>query len=296
MSNAHDLQIVKALPQLKPRAADSHKGDFGRVLIIAGSRGMAGAAALAGASALRSGAGLVRIASPSEVQPTVASFEPSYMTWPLAQDDLGQIDFEKARPDLERLVSQSDVIAVGPGLDLSDSLDRLISWLFSHVQTPLLVDADALNSLATQPGILNSRSGPTILTPHPGEFARLTGASVQEIQGDRVEHAAKLARKGKNLVVVLKGQGTVVTDGQHAYINGSGNPGMATGGSGDCLTGVIAALAGQGLTPFDAAVLGTYAHGMAGDIARDQSGMVGMIAGDIVDGLADVFFHIGNEG
>jgi NAD(P)H-hydrate epimerase len=294
MSSAPELEIITAVPRLRPRAADSHKGDFGRVLVIAGSRGMAGAAGLVGASALRSGAGLVRVACPVEVQPTVAGLEPSYMTWPLAQDEQGRIDFARARSELERWIAASDVVAAGPGLGRSPGLDQLVGWLVEHVAVPLVLDADALNALVGETDRLRSRTQATIVTPHPGEFARLTGRPATEIQADRPAHAAALARASAGtLIVVLKGQGTVVTDGLRLYVNGSGNPGMATGGSGDCLTGVIAALLGQRLAPFDAAVLGVYAHGLAGDIARDQSGMVGLIAGDIVDSLPDAFYHLG---
>jgi NAD(P)H-hydrate epimerase len=133
-----------------------------------------------------------------------------------------------------------------------------------------------------------------IITPHPGEFSRLTGKPTGEINADREQSAARLARFD-HLVVVLKGAHTVVSDGTRVYLNQSGNPGMATGGSGDVLTGVIAAMLGQKLAPFEAAVLGVHAHGLAGDIARDQNGEVGMIAGDIVDSLADAFYHLGNE-
>jgi NAD(P)H-hydrate epimerase len=255
---------------------------------------MAGAAALVGASALRSGAGLVRVASPAEVQPSVAVLEPSYMTWPLAQDEHGRIDFARAQADLEHWIGASDVVAAGPGLGRSEGLDRLVAWLIERVAGPLVLDADALNALAGRTSLLKGRPHVTIVTPHPGELARLVGALAADVQVNRTAHAVALAGDASGpLVVVLKGQGTIVTDGARQYVNDTGNPGMATGGSGDCLTGVIAALLGQKLEPFDAAVLGVYVHGLAGDIARDQSGMVGMIAGDIVDSLPDAFFHLG---
>ncbi|HEU5116649.1 MAG TPA: NAD(P)H-hydrate dehydratase, partial [Isosphaeraceae bacterium] len=288
------LERVESIPRLPSRSSDAHKGQFGSILVVAGGRGMAGAAALVGASALRSGAGLVRVACPVEVQPTVASFEPSYMTYPLAIDEDGLISYARARSDLERCLEKADVVAVGPGLGQSEDLRKLVRWLVETVDRPAVVDADALNNLVDQDDVFTNLPAPRIITPHPGEFARLTGKTVAVIQGDREASAAEFAaRSAGNLVVVLKGQKTVVTDGQKVYVNGSGNPGMATGGSGDCLTGVIAALLGQKLSPFDASVLGTYAHGLAGDIAKDQNGEVGMIAGDIVDSLADAFFHIG---
>jgi hydroxyethylthiazole kinase-like uncharacterized protein yjeF len=166
-----------------------------------------------------------------------------------------------------------------------------VHWVVESAKVPTVLDADALNLLAGQTHTLADLKRPVILTPHPGEFARLTGRSVAEIQGDREAHAAALAQ-ADNLIVVLKGANTVVTDGARLYVNTTGNPGMATGGAGDVLTGVIAALIGQKLPAFEAAQLGVYVHGLAGDIARDQNGEIGMIAGDIVDGLSDAFYHL----
>jgi NAD(P)H-hydrate epimerase len=285
------LEPIQSIPTLPPRARDSHKGRFGHILVIAGSRGMAGAAALCGASALRSGAGLVRVACPAEVQPTVASFEPSYMTYPFACDANGLIHLERALPDLERLLAPADVILVGPGLGHSQDTERLVHFLITHTSKPLVIDADGLNSLAGQTELLSGLDRPVILTPHPGEFARLVGKTTADIQSARVERAAALATLSIPLVVVLKGAGTVVSDGKRYYINSTGNPGMATAGAGDVLAGVIAALMGQRLPAFEAAQLGVYIHGLAGDVARDQNGEVGLIAGDIVDALPDAFVH-----
>lgn len=286
---------IKVIPRLPKRSPASHKGTFGHILVIAGSRGMAGAAALCGASALRSGAGLVTVACPAEVQPTVAQYEPSYMTWPLAQTSHGGLDIDDALPDIETLVARANVVAAGPGLGSNNEISGLAAWLLNLPKPAVVLDADALNSLASDTGALAiTRDAPTIITPHPGEFARLTGSPTQEIQSDRTGHAMRFAQKyNGRVVVVLKGHETVVTDGVSFYKNSSGNPGMATGGSGDCLTGVIAALLGQGMSALDAAVLGSYVHGLAGDIARDQNGEVGMIAGDIVDALPDAFYHLG---
>ena len=289
------LERIESIPSLPPRPADSHKGLYGTVLVIAGGRGMAGAAALVGASALRSGAGLVRVASPAEVQPTVASFEPSYMTFPLADDDEGFLQFDAALPALERLIGSADVVAAGPGLGQSKHIQALIRWLLETCDKPLVIDADGLNALSMQKDLLSKISRPVVLTPHPGEFARLLGTDIAQVQADREGHAVKLANVSDSLVVVLKGAGTIVTDGRRVYVNRTGNPGMATGGSGDTLTGVIAALLAQKLAPFEAAQLGVYAHGLAGDIARDQNGEVGLIAGDIVDALPDAFDHLSQE-
>lgn len=285
------LERVDTLPTLSKRRADAHKGDFGSILVVAGGRGMAGAAALAGVAALRSGAGLVRVATAAEVQPTVASFEPSYMTYPLEHDAQGLIRAEPARRALAPFLERSSVLAIGPGLGQSEEIRSLVRWVVESVTLPTVMDADALNALVGQTELLGRLQRPTVITPHPGEFARLTGKTVAEVQADRESHAVALAQ-AQNLVVVLKGAQTIVTDGTRLYVNSTGNPGMATGGAGDILTGVIAALIGQKLPAFEAAQLGVYLHGLAGDMARDQNGEVGMIAGDIVDVLADVFYHL----
>lgn len=286
------LEQVDSITRLAPRARDGHKGRYGTVLVIAGGRGMAGAAALCGASALRSGAGLVRVATSAEVQPTVASFEPCYMTYPLPATDEGLIDYQRSRPVLAGWIERADVVAIGPGLGQSDDLRGLVRFLIEQCERPLVIDADGLNLLAGHSQVLAKRKHPVVITPHPGEFARLTGKDVATIQEDRVRHAAEFAATADPLVVVLKGAGTVVTDGKRYYVNTTGNPGMATGGTGDVLTGVIAALIGQKLAAFEAAQLGVFAHGLAGDIARDHHGEVGMIAGDIVDSLPDAFVHL----
>jgi NAD(P)H-hydrate epimerase len=285
------LEAIEAVPTLGPRPPDSHKGRFGHVLVIAGSRGMAGAAALCGAAALRSGAGLVRVATAAEVQPTVASFEPSYMTYPLPCDSMGQILFEAARPELERLIEPATVIAVGPGLGQSYETEKLLRFLIGETEKNLVIDADGLNALSEQVELLSTLRRPVVLTPHPGEFARLSKSTITAIQADRVERAAAFAAMAEPLVIVLKGSGTVVTDGKRYYVNTTGNPGMATGGSGDVLTGVIAALLGQKLPAFEAAQLGVFIHGVAGDIARDHHGEIGLIAGDLVDALPDAYLH-----
>jgi ADP-dependent NAD(P)H-hydrate dehydratase len=285
------LEAIEAVPVLGPRPRDSHKGRFGHVLVIAGSRGMAGAAALCGAGALRSGAGLVRIATAAEVQPTVASFEPSYMTYPLPCDDAGCIHFAAAQPILERLIEPATVIAVGPGLGQSQDARKLLQFLIDGTDKPLVIDADGLNALVGQTELLSGLKRPVVLTPHPGEFARLSGLSVATVQTERIERTAALASMAEPLVVVLKGSGSVVSDGKRYYVNTSGNPGMATGGTGDVLTGVIAALLAQKLPAFEAAQLGVYIHGVAGDIARDQNGETSLIAGDIIDALPDAYVH-----
>lgn len=287
-----ELERIDVIPKLVRRPRDSHKGRYGTVLAIAGGRGMAGAAALCGASALRSGAGLVRVATTAEAQPVVASFEPSYMTYPLPHDADGLIDFAAARPVLPRLIEPATVVAVGPGLGQSDGIRALVRFLIAEVDRPLVIDADGLNALVGQLDLLAALKRPVVLTPHPGEFARLTRRDVAAVQADRVRAAAEFASVSDHLVVVLKGAGTVVTDGRRYFLNTTGNPGMATGGSGDVLTGAIAAQIAQKLPAFDAAQLGVFIHGLAGDIARDDHGEIGMISGDIVDALPDAFAHV----
>jgi NAD(P)H-hydrate epimerase len=286
------IERIKTLTKLPKRPKDSHKGLYGTVLAFAGGRGSAGAAGLVGASALRSGAGLVRVLCPKEVQTTVASFEPCYMTYPVPDDSDGLAVLEPSKELLQRFLPHASVLAMGPGLGQSSDLRELVAWVVHSVEIPTILDADALNNLSGQTEILSSLKRPTILTPHPGEFSRLTGRSIAEIEADRESHAVALAGRFENLIVVLKGSETIVTDGTRLYVNTTGNPGMATGGSGDVLTGVIAAMIAQKLDPFDAACFGVYAHGLAGDIARDQNGEVGLIAGDIVDSLADAFHHL----
>lgn len=287
-------ETITTIPRLKAREKSGNKGDYGTVLVLGGGRGMAGAVALAAAGALRSGAGRVRIGCPFEVQPTVAQFEPSYMAYPLKDDGTGHLDFPACKKEIETLVGSSTALVLGPGLGQTDATLDLVRWAAQNVTIPTVIDADGLNNLAKMVEIVRKPARPIILTPHPKEFSRLSGQSVEAIQGDRVAQASRFAEEN-GVIVVLKGAGTVVTDGARVYVNTTGNAGMATGGSGDVLGGVIAALMGQGLDPFQASVLGVYAHGLAGDIAKDQNGEVGMIAGDIVDSLADAFFHLSSD-
>ncbi len=274
------------LPRLPDRAVDAHKGHFGLALLVGGSRGMAGAMGLAGLAALRGGAGLVRLAVPEVCLDTVAGFEPSYMTSPLPSDPAGRIAFRARRPIVE-LAEAATVVACGPGMGRSLGLDALVSSLYADLPQPMVVDADGLNALAARPEILPQPGGPRILTPHPGELVRLLGTDRVPPKRREAEAVKLAARLGA--VVVLKGHKTCVTDGKRRAINTTGNPGMATGGSGDVLTGLIAALACQGLSPFDAARLGVYLHGLAGDLAAAELGQQSLIASDLVRFLPQAF-------
>jgi ADP-dependent NAD(P)H-hydrate dehydratase len=267
------------LPQLQPRTPDSHKGDFGRALLIGGSRGMAGAIGLASLSCLRSGAGLVTAATADVVQPIVASYEPSVMTVPLACDDAGHITL-KALPDLAGFLETATGLGLGPGLGQSDELTELVGRLYVSVRQPMVVDADALNALAKQRDILSKCGGPRVLTPHPGEFGRLIGRDT--IPLDQRESLAREFAGRHGIVVVLKGHRTVITDGTRLALNTTGNPGMATGGTGDVLTGILTALLCQKLSPYDAARLGCHVHGLAGDLAAEEMGEVSLIASDLI--------------
>jgi hydroxyethylthiazole kinase-like uncharacterized protein yjeF len=191
---------------------------------------------------------------------------------------------------LQKFLPSTDVLAVGPGLGRSADLSRLVAWVVENAAIPLVIDADGLNNLADAKPT-RATGQPWIVTPHPGEMARLTGLSVADIQADREGAAAKLATQ-LGAIVILKGAKTVVTDGSKVFVNTTGNAGMATAGAGDVLTGVIASLIGQKMSPLDAACMGVYAHGLAGDIAKDHHGEMGLIAGDLVDSLADTFAHL----
>jgi NAD(P)H-hydrate epimerase len=247
---------------------------------------MTGAAVLCGSGALRGGAGLVRVAIPASVLPIVAAGNPCYITVPLPDED-GRLATEGAE-QLVRLAGESTVVALGPGLGQGPALTYLVSLMLSRTGTPLVLDADGLNALAGHTDPLRGRSGPLIITPHPGEFARIVGLEIATVQARRLELAVKFAA-GHGLIVVLKGHGTIVTDGGRFFRNPTGNPGMATAGSGDVLTGLIAALVGQGLDAFGAAQLGVWLHGRAGDLARDELGEASLTASDLLQFLPRAF-------
>lgn len=285
-----------ALPKLPPRRPDAHKGDFGRALLIGGSWGMAGAISLAGMACLRSGAGLVRLAVPDGILETVAAFEPCYMTIPLPSDDGGRIRVRTSDlPMMTGLAMQATCVAIGPGLGRGVDLAAFCCAAYQTLDQPLVLDADALNALAgTEKGWVGKPNGPRILTPHPREFSRLIGQ--EEIaKAPRAEQVnkARLFAKSEGIILVLKGQGTFITDGTREAVNTTGNPGMATGGTGDVLTGVITALVCQGMSPFDAAVLGAHVHGLAGDLAAADLGEVSLIASDLLRFLPKAFQAVG---
>lgn len=272
---------VRRIPTLPTRSSDAHKGDFGRVLIVGGSVGMVGAPALSANAALRGGAGLVKIACPNVAQQTIAGLAPCATSTPLPSR--GGTVSSQAVGALGDLAKQHDVVAVGPGMSQSPGVTKVVMSLLACVDGPVVVDADGLNTLAGEANWWRRCNARVILTPHPGEMQRLiTGATLSLDVHDREATAIAYAQH-TSAVVVLKGAGTVVTDGQRVYVNRTGNPGMATGGTGDVLTGLIAALAAQGIEPFDAAVLGVWAHGKAGDLAATKLGHASLMATDLLD-------------
>ncbi|MEX2288604.1 MAG: NAD(P)H-hydrate dehydratase [Planctomycetaceae bacterium] len=290
----YPIQHVFEVPAPPRRPDDAHKGTFGRVLIVAGSRGMSGAAALAGLGALRGGAGLVYVAVPVGILPIVASIEPSYLTIALPEDENGRVG-GKAEKILDELIPKHEAVAIGPGCGQSTELTSLARQLFASVELPMVIDADGLNALAGSGDALRAHAGPRILTPHPGEFARLISSDVKTVQANREELAAKFARDN-GIVLVLKGQGTVITDGERLAVNATGNSGMATGGTGDVLTGLIAALLAQGMSAFDAARLAAHLHGLAGDLAAAELTKPALIASDLPRYLPAAWSQLGDAG
>jgi NAD(P)H-hydrate epimerase len=275
---------------IEPRASDSHKGDYGRVLVIAGSRGKTGAAYLSAISALKSGAGLVTVATPSSCLNVIASLGPEYMTEGCEETSEGTIGFEA----LDRILDfDADVIAIGPGLGRHPSTSALVQGIVERAGVPLVLDADALNAFVGDPDRLTGRDGiEIVITPHPGEMARLCGLSIDEVQAQRLDIARDFAATHR-IHVVLKGHRTIIaTPEARAFVNLTGNPGMATGGTGDVLTGMIAGWFGQLLDAEAAARLAVYLHGLAGDLAEADEGDIAMTATDIVARLGDAVLEL----
>jgi NAD(P)H-hydrate epimerase len=278
------LEAADVRPAFPPREVDAHKGRFGHLLIVAGSLGKTGAAVLAGRAALRAGVGLCTIAAPASQQPIVAAQAPEYMTEALPETAAHSLSLE-ARGRLLELARRMDAVALGPGLSLEPETQELARALIREVERPMVVDADALSALAGHLDLLRRAAGPRALTPHPGEMARMLGVGVDAVQADRLEITRSFARDHA-VALALKGAGTVIggRDGQVA-INPTGNPGMAKGGSGDVLTGIVGALLARDIEVAAALRAGCYVHGLAGDLAAGLQGETAMIAGDIIEQL-----------
>ncbi|HHW02428.1 MAG TPA: NAD(P)H-hydrate dehydratase [Thermoanaerobacterales bacterium] len=284
-----DMNSVAGL--FKPYPPDAHKGTFGRVFILAGSAGMTGAAALCGMAAARSGAGLVTLGIPASLNDIMEVKVTEVMTLPLPETPERSISVKALEKALE-FASGCDAVAVGPGLSRQDEARDFIRQFVAACPVPMVIDADGLNALAEEPEILAGLKVPAVITPHPGEMARLLSTDAGAVQEERMGTVRKAANRFR-CVALLKGARTLIaTPEGDLWINPTGNPGMATGGSGDVLTGMIAAFMARGMKPQDAALAGAYLHGMAGDLAAAVRGELSMIAGDLIDFLPETFLKL----
>lgn len=285
--------LKKEIQALLPkRKLDSQKGDFGHIFILAGSLGFTGAAILCAQGAMRSGAGLVTLGIPKSLNNIVAKRIVEVMTKCLPETKKQTLDL-KAYRKIKKFISKIDVIALGPGLSKNSITQKLIRKIVYYIHKPMVIDADGLNALVGYLDLLrttsNERRTTKILTPHLGEMSRLSGMSIEKIKKDRINIAKSFARK-YNITLVLKGHKTIVVNPEgKIYINQTGNPGMSKGGTGDVLTGIIASFLGQGLTAFNAAKLGVYLHGLAGDLAGKQKSQYAMSASDILEKIPLAF-------
>ena len=278
MAEMKELNHSEVLRILPDRASDSHKGDYGRILLLCGSRGYTGAAALAAMGALRSGAGLVYLGVPECIYTIEAVKLTEPVVFPLP-DAEGMLS-ENAVNNIFKMLPNMDAVLIGPGLGCSKGTFAVVKFILENFTDPVVLDADGINVLAGHIDLLRGRTAPTILTPHQGEFQRIGG----QVQKDRIADAVSFAKE-TNTIVLLKGHRTVITDGRECYINPTGNPGMAVGGSGDVLAGIITALLGQGVDPLLAAVSGAWLHGAAGDICEQEIGQYGMLPTDMLQVL-----------
>jgi ADP-dependent NAD(P)H-hydrate dehydratase / NAD(P)H-hydrate epimerase len=290
--SALQLNVITArdlAPLVGPRPAESNKGNYGHVLVVGGSLGKAGAAAMAGMAVLRAGAGLSTVATAKSVLGTVAGFHPELMTEPLPETDAGAVS-TRAQDRIEELVKGMTVLAIGPGISRDPQTAELVRALVAKLQLPMVVDADGLNAFQGRTEKLNGKGRTLVITPHPGEMARLAGRTIADVQKDRLGTARKFAREHE-LIVVLKGHRTLVVrpDGD-AWVNTTGNAGMATGGTGDILTGMVAGMIAQHSKDAFAAVLAAvHLHGLAGDVMRERVGEHSLVATDLLQGLPEAF-------
>lgn len=268
-------QILRLLPRRKPH---SHKGDFGRILLLCGSVGYTGAAALAAMGALRSGAGLVYLGVPESIYQIEAVKLTEAIVFPLPEKD-GMLS-EDAVPEILKRLPQMDAVVIGCGLGQSQGTGLVVRSVLENAMCPVVVDADGINVLKWHIDVLRERHAPTILTPHPGEFRRI----YPQEQENRFNDAVAFAKE-YGCILLLKGHRTIITDGECTFENATGNAGMATGGSGDVLSGMIGALVGQGISPLQAAACGAWLHGAAGDLCSKKLGMYGMLPSDMLEVL-----------
>ena len=268
---------------LPKRDLNSHKGSYGRVGIIAGSTGMVGSACLSSMAALRSGAGLVYNIVPKSLQNIFSIKLIEAIILPIEDDNTGHFTVNSTK-DIEEILIDKDVLVLGPGIGVGEEREKFVKYILLKYNKTIVLDADGLNCIAKNPSILSKRKATTIITPHPGEMARLLNTSIKEIQQNRIEYSKTFSNK-YNIITILKGHETIVTNGEDIYINTTGNPGMATAGSGDVLTGILASFIAQGMDPYEASKLGVYIHGLAGDLAKIDKGEYSMIARDIIENI-----------
>ena len=268
-------KVHNLLPDRDPLA---HKGDFGKILLLCGSKGYTGAAALAAIGALRSGAGMVFLGVPESIYTIEAIKLTEAIVFPLPDED-GRLS-DAAIPEILERLPKMDAVLIGPGLGQSEGVFHVIVTVLERFDGPVVLDADGINMVSRHMDLLRGRPAPTILTPHMGEFARLGG----DCGADRLTAAVHMA-KDLGCIILLKGHNTVITDGKTAYINPTGNPGMAVGGSGDVLAGLIVSLLGQGIAPLESAACGAWLHGRSGDICAEEIGQYGMLPSDMVNVL-----------
>ncbi len=262
---------------LPVRARNAHKGNFGRVLLLCGSRGLSGAAALAAKAASRTGSGLVYLGVPEAIYPIAAAQCMSQIVFPLPCDSAGRLSLA-ARGEIAKRLPQMDAVLIGCGLGRSDELRMLVQWLLKTCTLPLVLDADGINALENHIDILRGSACPVIATPHDGEFIRMGG---NPVAADRIYEARQFAAR-TGCILLLKGYRTICTDGLNVYLNTTGNPGLAAGGSGDVLAGVLVSLLGQGVMPLEAAACAAWLHGAAGDLCATQIGEYGMTPEDLL--------------
>jgi NAD(P)H-hydrate epimerase len=275
-----------------PRARETHKGSYGHLLVVGGSVGKTGAAALAARGAMRAGAGLVTVATAASAQPVVAALLLEAMSEPLAETTAATLSV-KALPALRELAGRRDAVTLGPGLGLDEDTQTLARALVTECSQPMVVDADALTALAGHLDRLHGAGGPRCLTPHPGEMARMLGAAVADVQRDRIASVRQFATAHAT-PVVLKGATSAVglPDGT-VLLNPTGNPGMASGGTGDVLSGVLGAFLARGLDAGSALAAAVYLHGLAGDVAAERVGEESLVAGDVIEALGEAFRRVG---
>ncbi len=275
---------------MEKRNPESHKGDYGHLFILGGSPGLTGAVCLSALSALRSGCGLVTVGIPESLNNVLEVKLTEAMSLPLPETESHTFSLKAVKPAITFIKEKADGVVIGPGISLERETSEFVKEMIRRIDKPLVIDADALKIISSDLLILKNKKNPPILTPHPGEMKFLIGKDIPEIQKNRVKYAEDFAKK-YGAIVILKGHHTVVSDGEKSYINLTGNPGMATAGSGDVLSGIIGSFLVQGMEPFQAAKMGVYIHGLAGDLALKEKGEVSLIASDIIEYLPYSFLY-----